>query len=467
MHRCKRSKFGFGLLLLGLLLVGFVLTACERPAIQELTLDNGLKVVVKEDHRTSVVMFEIWYRVGIIDESPGKTGLSHVLEHMMFKGTDKYKNGAFNRIIAELGGSQNAFTAYDYTGYFEKLESSRLPIAMALEADRMTNLVIDPKELRKEAKVVMDERLMRTDNSPSGKLYEQFQATAYTTHSYGLPLAAHMRDLRGLTVADLEAWYRRWYAPNNATVVVVGDVEPKQVFAQAKKYFGHIKRRPIKRTAYRTEPRQTQTRRSRLKFPANVPTFMMGFHVPVVGHADPSWEPYALSVLVNILDGGISARFETELVRRQRIATSVGSYYDAYSKGPTLFAIAGTPSKGRSVAELERAVLTQVELIKTQPIRPEEMARVKAQVIASQVFGRDSLYVQARLIGTMETTGRSWREIDRYVERIKGITPAQVQAVARKYLVPTNMTVSVLDPLPIKKSSQRRRQLSGSHHGRR
>ena len=232
-----------------LLAVGLLLCASAPHAggaVHEYRLDNGLKLIVKEDHRAPVMVSQVWYRVGSGYESDGVTGVSHVLEHMMFKGTDKHAPGEFSRIIAENGGQENAFTSQDYTAYFQRMEAGRLPVSFELEADRMRNIKLSEEEFRKEIKVVMEERRMRTDDKPTAQTFEQFAATAYTTSSYRIPTIGWMNDLENMTLADLQQWYRRWYAPNNAILVVVGDVDPEAVLAQAKKHFGPLRPETIK-----------------------------------------------------------------------------------------------------------------------------------------------------------------------------------------------------------------------------
>ena len=444
-----------------LLAVAALLLAACSP-VEEVTLDNGLKVVVRADHRAPVVVSQIWYKVGASDEPDGLTGISHVLEHMMFKGTTKHPAGEFSRIIAENGGRENAFTGTDYTAYFQQLEKSRLPIAFELEADRMRNLVLDPKEFAKERKVVMEERRLRTDDQPEARAYERFMATAYTTHSYKNPIIGWMADLEKLTADDLVAWYRRWYVPNNATLVVVGDVDPDAVIALAREHFGPIPAGKVDGTAIPAEPPQTETRRSTISAPAQVPTLYMGFHAPAFGPHD-DWESYALAVLNGVLDGGDSARFARELVREQRVAASAGVGYSPTARHPVLFLINATPSAGRSVGELEQAILAQIERVQNEPVAPAELERVKAQVAAGNVYGRDSVFYQAMQMGMLETVGLDWRLLDRYVERVRAVTAEQVQAVARKYLVKSNMTVTVLEPQPGAVPARPAAPLGGGH----
>ncbi|OGI43862.1 MAG: peptidase M16 [Candidatus Muproteobacteria bacterium RBG_16_65_31] len=429
-------------------LLALLLGGCGQ--VHEATLKNGLRVVVMEDQRAPTVVSQVWYKVGSQDEPEGLTGVAHVLEHMMFKGTQRLKPNEFSRIIAEHGGRENAFTGSDYTAYFQQLEKSRLPISFELEADRMLNLALKEEEFRKEIRVVMEERRLRTEDQPEALLAEKFMATAYQVHPYKHPIIGWMRDLEKMTVADVRAWYRRWYAPNNATVVVVGDVKAAEVFDLAEKYFGPIPARPIERVVAPAEPRQEQARRVRVAAPAEVPHLVLGYHAPVLTRAD-DWEPYALSVLAGVLDGGQSARFARELVRGQKIAAGVDTDYSSIGRSPTLITFDGTPAQGRTIEELERAIRAQVERVKNEPVGADELRRVKAQVAAADVYGRDSVFYQAMRLGMLETVGLDRRLLDEYVERINAVTAEQVREVARKYLVDTNLTTAVLDPLPINK----------------
>jgi zinc protease len=446
---------------IGLALAAGLLAACSP--LQEATLDNGLKIVVKEDHRAPVVVSQVWYKVGASDEPDGLTGISHVLEHMMFKGTSVHKNGEFSRIIAENGGRENAFTGSDYTAYFQQLEKSRLAIAFELEADRMRNLVLDDQEFAKELRVVMEERRLRTDDQPEALAYERFMATAYTTHTYKNPIIGWMRDLDKLNVAQLRSWYQRWYVPNNATLVVVGDVNPREVIALARQYFGPVPARKLERTQVSEEPPQTETRRSRISAPSQVPALFMGYHTPAFSLHPDDWEPYALMVLNGVLDGGGSARFESELVRKQQIAASVSIGYSPTARHPVLFLVSATPSRGRTPAELEAAIRAQIRRIQDEPIASAELARVEAQVAASDVFTRDSVFYQAMQMGTLETVGLNWRMLDQTVERVRSVTAAQVQAVAKKYLTDSNLTVTVLDPQPGKAKPRSAEPFGGGH----
>lgn len=437
--------------LIFLLLAGLPWTggAVATPAVHEYRLDNGLKLIVKEDHRSPVVVSQVWYKVGSSYEHSGITGISHVLEHMMFKGTEKHPAGEFSRIISENGGRENAFTGRDYTAYFQQLEKSRLPISFELEADRMRNLLLPEEEFRKEVNVVKEERRLRTEDNPQALTAEQFYAVAFMTGPYHHPVIGWMDDLEQLRITDLRQWYEMWYAPNNATLVVVGDVDPGEVHELAKKYFGPLKPSALPEPRERREIRQTGERRIIVKAPAQLPYLLMGYKVPAVRTADEDWEPYALEVLAGVLDGGDSARLARHLVRGSRVAASAGAGYDLYSRYDDLLVLDGTPAQGHDVKELETALREQIRRLREEPVSDRELDRIKTQVVASQVYQRDSIFFQAMQIGTLETVGLDWRLAEDYVARIRAVTAEQVQKVAQKYLRDDALTVAILEPLPI------------------
>jgi len=450
------------LLATGLLLFSQLVLAAA--VVHEYQLDNGLKLIVKEDHRAPVVVSQVWYKVGASYEHDGITGVSHVLEHMMFKGTDDHPAGEFSRIISENGGSENAFTSKDYTAYFQKLEKSRLAISFELEADRMRNLHLQEEEFQKEIKVVMEERRMRTDDKPTALTYEQFAAMAFISSSVRIPTIGWMNDLENMQLEDLQRWYQRWYAPNNAIVVVAGDVDPEAVLKLAKKYFGPLEPEVIVPPKPRIEPPQKGRRDLTVQAPAEVPYTVMGYKVPAVATATESREPYALEVLANILDGGDSSRLTRELVRGSQIASSAGAGYDLYDRQAGLFLLDGTPAGSHSVAELQQALFKQIQLLKDEPVTDEELSRVKSRVVASAVYELDSAFYQAMKIGQLEAIGLDWRLADEYVQRINAVTAEQVQAVAKKYLVEEALTVAVLDPLPMETGRQPIANNSGAAH---
>ena len=430
-------------------LLGLASQAPAAPAtspVTEYQLANGMKVIVKEDHRAPVVVSQVWYKIGSSYEHLGLTGVSHVLEHMMFKGTKDVPAGEFSRIIAANGGEENAFTGRDYTSYFETLSADRLPVAFKLEADRMHNLKLDPVEYAKELAVVKEERRLRTEDKPSGLLYEQFNAEAWRASPYQNPVIGWMTDLDNLKIGDLAAWYHRWYSPGNAILVVAGDVQPQAVKALADKYFAPIPRVELDPPKPVAEPPQFGETRVIVSVPAKQPYLMMGYKTPIVGTADADWEPYALSVLAAVLDGGDSARLSKELVRDQAIAASAGAGYDAYSRLPGLFVLDGTPTAGNDIAKVEAALRAQVKRLQDEPVSSEELQRVIAQAVAQKVYQKDSLFYQAMEIGQLESYGLDWRLADQELARLRAVTPEQVQAVARKYLTDDRLTVAVLKP---------------------
>jgi len=432
-----------------LLLIWPMQAWANNPSVHEYRLDNGLKILVKEDHRVPVVVSQVWYKIGSSYEVAGRTGLSHLLEHMMFKGTEQHGAGEFSRIMAENGAEENAFTSTDYTTYYQKMEKSRLEISFKLEADRMRHLKLDPAEFAKEKQVVIEERRLRTDDKPNALAYELFQATAYQISPYRNPTIGWPADLENSQLADLQTWYQQWYAPNNAILVVAGDVEAEAVLALAKRYFGPLQASTVTLPRDQTEMPQRGIKRVLLKQPAKLPYLLMGYQVPVLKTAQVTWEPYALQVLSYVLDGGDSARFTRDLIRGQEIATSISTSYDPLSRLEERLLIAAIPSQGHDVAALETALRTQLQALQTTLVTQAELDRVKAQLVAAKVFEQDSVFYQAMQLGQLEAVGLDWRLLDGYVERLTAVTPEQIQQVARRYLQDDGLTVAVLEPLPL------------------
>jgi zinc protease len=441
-------KFRIGLIVSACLFSLAPLAASAQQA-QEFMLKNGMKVIVQEDHRAPTVAHMVWYRIGSMDELNGTTGVAHVLEHMMFKGTKKLKPGEFSARVAALGGRENAFTSKDYTGYFQQIEKSKLGEVMALEADRMANLVLDKNEFAKEIRVVMEERRLRTDDQPIPKLYEALNATAYAAHPYHHPIVGWMDDLVHMTVADARAWHERWYAPNNAVMVVTGDVDPKQVRELAQKHFGAIPAKPRPHTKPQHEPEQSGIKRVTVKAPAENPYVALAFKAPALRDVEKDDEVHALDVLAAILDGYDNARLKAKLVRTDRVANSAGASYSNIARGPALFILDGTPAAGTSTAQLETLLRAEVQRIAADGVSEDELKRVKTQLIASQVYKRDSIFGQAMEIGVMEMSGLSYTQIDRIIEKLGQVTAQQVQDVAKKYFGDDSLTVATLVPLPL------------------
>ena len=430
----------------------------------ERTLSNGLKVIVKEDHRAPVVVQQIWYKAGAMDESTGTTGIAHVLEHMMFKGTEDVPAGEFSKRIAAAGGRENAFTSSDYTAYFQQLHKSKLPLAMELEADRMRNLNLTAEEFAKEVNVVKEERRMRTDDNPQSLMYETMMATVYQQHPYQHPVIGWMNDLEALTVADAKIWYDKWYEPNNATLVIGGDVDAEEVFALAKKYYGPIKSRvqEVTRREY-TEPSQLGIKRLVVKAPAELPQIFMAYRAPTMQDPEKDWKPYALEILAGVLDGNASARLNKHLVREQQIVSSAGAGYDSTSRGPSLFLFDATPSEGKNVEEVEAALRQEIALLVNEGVNEKELKRIKAQVTAGEVYKLDSLFYQAMQVGQMESMGYGHRALPLMLEKLQAVTAEQVQQVAKEFLKDDNLTVAVLDPQPL--SGKPKPQRKGMSHG--
>lgn len=437
-------------------------------AVKSYVLSNGMKVLVIENNRAPVMVSQVWYKVGASYEHDGITGVSHVLEHMMFKGTEKYPAGKFSEIIAANGGEENAFTGQDYTAYFQKIANDRLELCLEMEADRMRNLIFEEEEFVKEIEVVKEERRLRTDDKPTALTYERFNAVAYTNSPYRRPIIGWMEDLDTLTVADAKEWYQTWYAPNNATLVVAGDVKAEEVFRLAKKYFGHLAISEVPELKPRREAKQYGTQRLIVEVPAKVPYLIMGYKVPVLSTAQEPWEVYALEVLAGVLDGGNSARLSNNLVRGQQIANSASAGYSMSARHETLFVLSAVPNDKVAIDVLEFALREEVNTIKMHLPDEAELDRVKAQVVAAQVYQQDSIFYQAMEVGMLDTIGLPWQVKDEYVDKILAVTAEQVQQVANKYLRDNRLTVAVLEPLPLDSSKEATALPStqGGRHGR-
>jgi len=432
-----------------MLLAGLALSAPAFSNPYEMTLDNGLKIIVKEDHRAPSVVHMVWYGVGAVDEPEGVSGIAHMLEHMMFKGTEKIGPGEFNKRVAAVGGRDNAFTSSDYTAYYQQVPPSHLEEMMMLEADRMANLKITEELFLPEREVVSEERRLRTEDNPHALLFEQLRAAAFQAHPYRRPIIGWMADIAAYKVEDARAWHKNWYTPSNARLVVVGDVDHQQVFEMARRHYGAIAPRELPARRITAEPQQRGQRGVTLRAPAELPFLVLAWQVP--GLKDPvnDRDPYALEVLSAVLDGFDGARLSRHLVREQQIAVSAGAGYDGGpNRGPSLFIFSGSPSEGHSVAELEAALRAEITRIQEHGISEAELKRVKTQTIASQVYKRDSLMGQAMEIGVLESNGYSWRDDEVLLEGIRRVTAEEVQAVAKRYFGDDTLTRAELIPAP-------------------
>ena len=419
----------------------------NAPDTHEFMLGNGLKLIVREDHRAPTVAHMVWYRAGSMDEVNGRTGVAHVLEHMMFKGTNKVKSGEFSRLVAAVGGRENAFTSRDYTAYFQQVEKSKLDKVIELEADRMSNLNFDDAEFLKEIQVVMEERRLRTEDNPSSLLNESLMATAFMTSPYRHPVVGWMNDLQNMKAADARDWYRSWYAPNNATVVISGDVDPKQILKVVEKYYGAIPMHELPVRKPQIEPPQKGIKQVQVKAPADNAQLAMAWKVPRLepGKLDDP-EPYALELLTAVLDGYDNARLNRVLVKQEKVVNDVGVGYDMISRGPELFLINASMAKGKTVAQAQASIRKSLEELKQKGILESELKRIKVRILSDQIYKRDSIFGQAMEIGGTEMAGFSWKDIDYMLEKMQTITPEQVQAVAKKYLVDEGLTIAILDP---------------------
>lgn len=418
--------------------------ASEPAVTHDFTLDNGLRVLVREDHRAPVAMQVLWYKVGSYDEPPGLTGISHVLEHMLFKGTERLPAGEFSRLVARFGGNDNAFTHYDYTGYFQKFEVSRLPLMMEIEADRMRNTLIEEDEFAKELQVVLEERRQRTDDNPNGLAWERFAALTRPGSGYASPIIGWPTELDQLSAAQARDWYQRFYHPANAVLVIVGAVTGAEVRTLAERFYGPI-------AAGEEYPRPTPgladapgERRQVLRLPVQVPNLYMAWNVPtLITHPD---DFYALTMLSGVFDGGMSARLESKLVRGQELAASAGAGYSGLSRADGLFTLSATPKGGVTLARLEGAIQALLDELRQQPPNDAEMARVRAAVLAGQVFARDSIYMQAMELGQLSVLDVDWRLADQFDERLAAVSADDVRRAAATWLVPERLTVAHILP---------------------
>ncbi len=410
------------------------------------TLDNGLELIVRVDQRAPVVVSQLWFPVGSSHEPTGLTGISHVLEHMMFKGTENRETGEFSRVISREGGRLNAFTGRDFTAYFEQLGADRLEIAFELGADRLANIRFDEEEFRREMEVVHEERRLRVDDNPMGVARERFNALAWSSSPYRQPIIGWQSDLDQFELDDVKEWYEAWYGVNNAILVVVGDVDPDAVYALAQDYFGGMEPRPTPSSRALPEIEPLGEKRASVHVERAQPYLMMGYKVPSLATAEDEADAYALNLLTSILDGGASARLPDRLVRGQELAASVSAGYSLVSRLDTQFMLEARPSSDTPLEALEQALRAQVQDIIDNGVTEQELERARIQARADQVYRLDSLFYQAMEIGLLETAGIGWRAIERFEEALEAVTAEQIQDVAQRYLRDRRLTVMHLLP---------------------
>lgn len=418
----------------------------ENDATHEYHLKNGLTLIVREDHRSPVIISSVWYRVGGSYEINGQTGVSHMLEHMMFKGTHRYGPGVLVATVTDNGGQQNAMTSDDFTAYYQMWSFDKLPLSFQFESDRMRDLAFDQSSYDKEHQVVMEERRMRVDDNPQATALELFNAAAHVNNPYHHPVIGWMTDIQQMTLANVKQWYDTWYAPNNAIVIVVGDVKADDVYHLAQHYFGALKPHALPKIKPMTEIPQLGERNITVNIPAKLPWLIMGYPVPELTTIGASWQPYALDVLANILSSGNSSRLIRDLVRGKQLALSANAFYNEYRLHEDLFTLTGIPATNVTMTQLKAAYTDEIKQLQKTPVSMQELKRVKAQLIAADVYQKNSLMYQMYDIGIPESIGLSWRSTQDYIKHIEMVTPEQVQAVAKQYLVPNQLTVGILIP---------------------
>ena len=453
------------LLLLGLLPVAL---AQSPPKAQQFTLANGMTLIVKPDRRAPTAVQMVWVRVGAMDEVDGTTGVAHVLEHMMFKGTPTVPPGEFSRRVAALGGQENAFTGKDYTGYYQQIPANRLENVMKLEADRFANNQWPEEEFRRELEVVKEERRLRTEDAPRSLFWEALSAETFLASPYRRPVVGWMSDLEAMTPQDAQEFFKRWYVPANAVIVVAGDVDPVEVKRLADRYYGSIPARPVPQRKPRAEPEQVGLRRMEFKAPADQSYVALAFKVPQLRSFEPTPDnddALALTVLSAVLDGYSGARLDRALTQGEdRVADSAGASNGLSGRGPQLFTLDGVPAKGKTPEQVEAALRAEVVRVARDGITEAELNRVKTQWVAGEVYKRDSVMYQARELGTNWIEGFALDADERLIARLRAVTAGQVQAVAAKYFGDDQLTVGILRPQPIDTNRKPRTPPPGFRH---
>jgi len=412
----------------------------------ETTLKNGLKVIIREDHRAPMVMTQIWYKVGSADESGNTLGISHVLEHMMFKGTSKVPNDEFTRISRIYGGSINAATFTNYTNYYQLYPKAYFPMALELEADRMSNLLLRQQDFEPEMKVVMEERRQRTEDNPRSRAFERFKWISYPTSHYRQPVIGHMKTLNNIQLNDVKQWYKTWYTPNNAILVIVGDVESEQALLQVQKYFADT---PSRATPQRNDVLEFEHlgyRHMEINTDVQVPNLYMTWNVKSLASAINPQDAYALTIIRSLLDSGISSRLQDRLVRDRKLLTSVSVSYDPYNRGDSLFSISALPANGVSFEDAQKAIQTEVDALKTEDIPKHELERITTRFVSNLIYNQDSIAGQAKMIGNLEVNGLSYRLMDELPKYYENVSMSDIQRVANSYFIRENLSTLYLAP---------------------
>lgn len=448
-----------GMLLAGALFAVAALAVAAVPAqskerASHFTLDNGMDVVVIPDHRAPVVTHMVWYRVGAADEAPGKSGIAHFLEHLMFKGTEKVASGDFSKIVARNGGQDNAFTSQDATAYFQRVAKDRLPLVMEMESDRMANLRLAEDDVLTERKVILEERRSRVDNSPSSILNEQMLAALYQSHPYGIPIIGWEHEIKELGLDDAVDFYERFYAPNNAILVISGDVTADQVKKLAKDTYGKLKPHGDRVRAPRPkEPGRAAPVRVTLEDPrAGSAVVQRYYQAPSYPKAAPG-EAEALDLLMKVATSGATGRLYKEIVVNQKIATEVGGWYSGSGYDSGRLGVYGVPAEGSTIAEVEAAIDAVLADVRENGITQKELDRARNAYIADHIYGADSQSTLARRYGWAMVTGRSVEDVESWPTRLERVTLEDIKRVAQKYLDIKQSVTGIL--LPVKKAAQK------------
>lgn len=417
------------------------------PEVESFTLDNGMQVVVIPDRRAPVVTHMVWYKVGSADEQPGKSGIAHFFEHLMFKATANHPAGAFSKAVADIGGEENAFTSYDYTAYFQKVAPEALGTMMAFEADRMVNLVLNEEVVATERDVIIEERNARVDNEPRALMGEELNATLYQNHPYRIPVIGWMHEIRKLNLADATAFYKRYYAPNNAVLVVAGDTDAATVRRLAEDTYGRIPRGPDlpERVRPSEPPQETDRVVSLADERINRPSFSRTWLVPSYGTAKPG-EAEALDLMSEILGGGVRSRIYQDLVVEGQLAAGAGASYGGDAMDVGTFTVWGTPRDGVTLDTLEDAIDAELTRIADTGVTADELEKAKNRFLKSVLFARDSQSSMARIYGASLATGSTLADIAEWPDRIRAVTAEAVQDVARRYLAETGTVTGYLLP---------------------
>lgn len=456
MHACpiqfKRYMYSLGTILICLSSSQIQAQTIEKSKSEltrstfETTLKNGLKVIIREDHRAPMVMTQIWYKIGSADESGNTLGISHVLEHMMFKGTSKVPNDEFTRISRIYGGSINAATFTNYTNYYQLYPKAYFPMALELEADRMSNLLLRQKDFEPEIKVVMEERRQRTEDNPRSRAFERFKWISYPTSHYRQPVIGHMKTLNNIQLNDVKQWYKTWYTPNNAILVIVGDVESEQALLQVQKYFADT---PSRATPQRNDVLEFEHlgyRHMEINTDVQVPNLYMTWNVKSLASAINPQDAYALTIIRSLLDSGISSRLQDRLVRDRKLLTSVSVSYDPYNRGDSLFSISALPANGISFEDAQKAIQAEVDALKTEDIPKHELERITTRFVSNLIYNQDSIAGQAKMIGNLEVNGLSYRLMDELPKYYENVSMSDIQRVANSYFIRENLSTLYLAP---------------------